>query len=202
MRTVEFIPVFGIILFGVLYFYSSTLYPGGSQANINSIGFDWYNNYWCDLMNENGMNEQPNPASRLAISAMVILCVSLIVFFIQFALYFAKNRFWKNVIGIFGTISMIFAILTFTRYHNIMIALSSFFGLFVLIGIILEVYNSRFTALKMGGILCIFLLILNNYIYYSRQFVEILPLLQKITFAIVLIWFMALDLHLIRSRRN
>lgn len=61
------IPFLGIILFSILYYYSSTLYPGGSQADINTIGFDWVNNYWCNLMNEKGMNGELNQARSFAI---------------------------------------------------------------------------------------------------------------------------------------
>lgn len=195
-KFLEWFPTLGIFLFAVLYFYASSLYPGGSQANMNSVGFDWINNYWCDLMNENGMNESPNPASPIAVTAMVILCLGLMTFFIRFGRKFATNRIWKYIIQICGTISMIFAILIFTRYHSIMIALSSIFGLFVLVGIIKEVYSSDLTALKIGGLICILLLVLNNYIYYSRQWVDILPLLQKVTFAIVLLWILGLNFKL------
>ena len=183
----------GILIFVALFIYSSSLYPGGSQANINTEGFDWVYNYWCDLKNKNGMNEKPNPASPVAIAAMMVLCISLMSLFIRFAGNFAKHRFWKKIIMICGTISMIGALLVFTRYHSIMIAVASLFGLFTLVGIIFEVYNSRLTLLKIGGLFCILLLILNNYIYYSRVWVEILPLLQKVTFAIVLLWLLGIN---------
>lgn len=192
------LPVLGIFIFAALYFYSSTLYPGGSQANFDSVGFDWVHNYWCDLMNEEGMNKTLNPASRFAISAMVILCLSLMVFFIRFANIFVTGKFWKNIIRICGTLSMILAILTFTRLHGIMIALSSLFGLFALIGVLKEVYNSGYLYLKLGGLVCVLLLVLNNYIYYSRNWVETLPLLQKITFAIVLLWIMSLNIKMLK----
>ncbi len=198
-KILEWFPVVGISLFTGLYIYSSTLYPGGSQADLTSVGFNWIHNYWCDLTNEYSMNEKLNPASPIAITAMIILCLSLMMFFIQFGRNFSTSRFWKVVIQVFGTISMTFAILVFTRLHATMIALSSLFGLFVLIGILIEVAKSRYTFLKLGGLLCIFLLALNNYIYYSRYFVDILPLLQKITFAIVLIWIMGLNYNMIRT---
>ncbi|WP_168194544.1 hypothetical protein [Antarcticibacterium arcticum] len=201
-RFLEIFPTLGILIFGALYAYSSTLYPGGSQANINSEGFDWVHNYWCDLMNENGMNLEPNPASPVAVSAMMILCISLMSLFIRFAGNFANHPVWKKVIMICGTISMICAILVFTRYHSVMIAVSSLFGLFTLVGIIFEVYNSNLKALKFGGLFCILLLAVNNYIYYSREWVEILPLLQKITFALVLLWLIGINYSLKLKRKN
>jgi len=190
------IPVIGILIFMILYIYSSKLYPGGSQADLNSEGFDWFNNYWCNLTNEKGMNGQQNPARPFAISAMIILCTSLMIFFIQFANVYAENYFWKQIIKLGGILSMLFAILIFTKHHDLMTIISSFFGLFVVVGIIKEIYRSQLSNYKISGVICLFLLGLNNYIYYSGQFIEWLPLLQKITFGVVLIWIIGLSYKL------
>lgn len=186
-------------MFVGLYVYSANLYPGGSQANPNSVGFDWINNYWCNLMNENGMNGQINPARTYAITAMVILCTSLALFFVQFAQKFAKNRFWKPAIKIFGILTMAFAILIFTKYHDLMTIISSIFGVFVGIGIIWEVYTSHLNVFKIGGIVCVILLGLNNYIYYSGNGIDYLPFIQKITFTTVLIWISGLNYTLTKQ---
>jgi hypothetical protein len=196
------IPTIGILLFIVFYIYSSTLYPGGSQLNSNSEGFDWINNYWCNLMSEKGMNEQINPARPCAISAMIILCLSLMFFFIQFANTFPKSRFWKRLIIVNGVLSMIFAILIFTKYHDLMTIISSIFGLFVVIGIIKEVYKSELMIYKISGVICILLLGINNYIYYTQQFIEGLPLIQKVTFAFILIWIIGLNYELMKKKKE
>ena len=194
------IPVIGIAIFVGLYIFSSTLYPGGSQANLNSEGFDWINNYWCNLMNEKGMNGQPNPAKPYSIIAMIILCLSLMFFFIQFAQIYSKSKIWKRIIKTSGIISMSFAILIFTKYHDLMTTLSSIFGLFVVIGIIREIYKSKLSIYKITGVICILILGLNNYIYYTQQFIEVLPLLQKITFAIVLLWIIGLNFEINKKK--
>ena len=194
------IPVIGIVIFVGLYIFSSTLYPGGSQANLNSEGFDWINNYWCNLMNEKGMNGQPNPAKPYSIIAMIILCLSLMFFFIQFAQIYSKSKIWKRIIKTSGIISMSFAILIFTKYHDLMTTLSSIFGLFVVIGIIREIYKSKLSIYKITGVICILILGLNNYIYYTQQFIEVLPLLQKITFAIVLLWISGLNFEINKKK--
>ena len=190
------LPTIGILIFVGLYTYAAKLYPGGSQANVNSVGFDWMNNYWCNLMNDNGMNGQINRAKIYAIAAMVILCASLALFFVQFAQKFVQNRFWKFTIKIFGILTMAFAVLIFTKYHDLMTTLSSIFGVFVVIGIIWEVYKSNLNLFKIGGIVCVILLGVNNYIYYSGYGIEYLPLIQKITFAVVLIWIIGLNYKL------
>ena len=194
------IPVIGIVIFVGLYIFSSTLYPGGSQANLNSEGFDWINNYWCNLMNEKGMNGQPNPAKPYSIIAMIILCLSLMFFFIQFAQIYSKSKIWKRIIKTSGIISMSFAILIFTKYHDLMTTLSSIFGLFVVIGIIREIYKSKLSIYKITGVICILILGINNYIYYTQQFIQVLPLLQKITFVIVLLWIIGLNFEMNKKK--
>jgi hypothetical protein len=199
---VDRIPLIGIIIFVVLYIYASMLYPGGSQADLYSVGYDWLHNYWCNLMNDQAMNGQPNPAKPFAVVAMVILCLSLLVFFIQFATFFVQSSIWKSLIIWCGSLSMFLAIFMFTSYHDVMTTLSSVFGLFVVVGIIREVYISGFIKFKFTGLICLLLLGLNNYIYYTQHFIEWLPLLQKITFGVVLIWIIGLSSLILKMKRN
>ncbi|MCP4438384.1 MAG: hypothetical protein GY810_05515 [Aureispira sp.] len=190
------IPILGILCFISLFIWSSMLYSGGSQANLNSEGFDWMNNYWCNLMGKKGMNGKFNPARPYAITAMIILCMSLMLFFIQFAKVYSENRFWKRVLNLGGILSMLSACFIFTDYHDLMTIISSFFGVFLVIGIIKEVYQSELLNYKIGGGICLFLLLLNNCIYYSLQFIEWLPFIQKVTFLAVLIWIIGLNYEL------
>lgn len=122
------------------------------------------------------------------------------VFFIQFGFKVAKNRFWKIIIQLFGIVSMVCAILIFTKYHDLMTILSSFFGFLVVTGIIMEVYISTMGKFKISGVFCILLLGLNNFIYYGQQFIEYLPLVQKITFAFVLVWIISLNYAMYEKR--
>ncbi|PIE99746.1 MAG: hypothetical protein CR994_09460 [Maribacter sp.] len=115
--------------------------------------------------------------------------------FIQFAGKFAKSRFLKIVIQLLGILTMAFAILIFTQYHDLMITLSSIFGVFVVIGIIWEVYKRPLNVFKTSGIGCIILLAISNYIHYSGQWIEYLPLIQKSTFLFVLIWIIGLTIN-------
>lgn len=197
----NYIPFIGIIIFIGLYIFSSTLYPGGSQANINSIGFDWVNNYWCNLMNDRGINGQQNPAKPFSIFALIVLCLSLMVFFIQFAKTYSKSRLWQQIIMVCGILSMSTATLIFTKYHDLMTSLSTFFGLFVVIGIIREINKSDLIGYKISGVICMILLGLNNYIYYTNQLIEVLPLLQKVTSIIVLIWIIGLNFKMNKEKR-
>ncbi len=187
------IPIGGIFSFVILYYYSSKLYPGGSQINLESVGYDWINNYWCNLMSKNGINGQINSGRPFAIFAMIVLCFSVSIFFYQFAETLTQSERWKKMIKTTGILSMIFATLMFTDYHDLMIILSSLFGLIAVIGIIKEIYSSKLINYKITGVICMILLGINNIIYYSTKLIEWLPLIQKITFLTVLIWILGMN---------
>ncbi|GAB5398903.1 MAG: hypothetical protein Aureis2KO_04880 [Aureisphaera sp.] len=147
-------------------------------------------------MNENGMNGQENPARPFAISGIIILCSSLALFFFLFTKNFVESTFWKSIIKTLGTLSMISTVLIFTKYHDIMTTISSIFGVLVVVGIIRAIYKSDLNVFKISGIVCIVLLGINNLIYYSEYYIEYLPLIQKITFALVLSWIVGLNIKM------
>ena len=198
-KFIRLLPTLGITLFIGLYIYAAQLYPGGSQANKQSIGFSWMHNYWCNLTSDISINGAENPASPIAISAMAVLCFSLMVFFIQFATFFSKHLVWKRIITIGGIGSMLSATFIFTAYHDLMTTLSSLFGVFAIIGILKEIYQHSSKPYKLTGLGCLLLLGLNNLIYYSKFYIVYLPLLQKITFAMVLLWIIALNLKMYKT---
>jgi hypothetical protein len=70
-------PLFGSIVFVLLYFAATLLYPGGSQVDIDSKGFSWLHNYWCNLLSVTAINKQHNAARPLAITGMVVLTLTL-----------------------------------------------------------------------------------------------------------------------------
>lgn len=150
-------------------------------------------------MNEKATNGMTNPARPFAISAMIILCGSLVVFFYQFAEYVTNNNFWEKTIKFTGTFSMFFGALIFTKFHDLMTIISSFFGIFVVIGIILTIYRSDLEFYKITGTFCLVILAINNLIYYSGYFIEWLPLIQKFSFLVILIWILGLN-GIVRDR--
>ena len=194
-------PTIGILIFIALYLYATSLYPGGSQANKNSMEFSWLHNYWCNLTSEISINGKLNSARPIAISAMAVLCTSLMIFFIQFSQTFTKQLIWKRIISLCGIVSMLSAMFIFTSYHDLMTSISSLFGLLVVIGILKDIYTQQNKTHKIIGIGAIILLAINNLIYYSGVYITYLPLIQKITFAYILLWIMRLNWKIYKSNR-
>ncbi|WP_370478004.1 hypothetical protein [Tamlana flava] len=195
-ESLRFLPTIGIFIFIILYIYAATLYPGGSQADINSLGFDWSNNYWCNLMSENGINGLKNNARPVAIGAISMLCISMTFFFFQFADYFEKNRNWNLTIKISGALGMLSAVFIFTKFHDVMTTILSICGVVVIIGMIRALHKNKFTFFKVFGIFCMVIVGMNNLFYYNENLIQYSPLVQKAAFILILSWTVALNLKM------
>ena len=189
----KFLPTIGILVFIGIYLYASQIYPGGSQADTSSMGFDWRNNYWCNLMGEYGLNGIQNKARPVAIAGITILCGSMILFFFQFANHFVENRIWNTTIKISGALAMISASFIFTDYHDIMTTILSICGLVVIIGMIRALHKNQYALLMAMGILCMVVIGMNNFFYYNEDLIEYSPIIQKVAFVLILSWTVGLN---------
>lgn len=193
-------PILGTIIFIVLYCIATLLYPGGSQIDKNSVGFSWTDNYWCNLLNENAINGQPNPAKPIAMTGMFVLCLTLVFFWFLFTKYINLPKKLKLIIQISGTVAMAIASFLFTKInHDLVTNLASTFGIIATVGTFIGLYKARWFSLLMLGFLNIILVALNNYVYYTRELIIFLPVIQKISFATFLIWLCCMDIKLYRE---
>jgi hypothetical protein len=182
-----FLPVAGFAVFAILYVTGSFFYPGGSQADSHSVGFSWFHNYWCNLLAEKAINGQPNPARYFAYPAMIILCLSLMLFWILFFQETSYSATQKRIFQISGILSSIISFFLFTGYHDSVINAAGIFGLIALFGALVYLYRQGRMFLFSFGILNLLLMGLNNLLYHSGNWYY-LPLVQKITFVSFLIW--------------
>jgi hypothetical protein len=193
-------PILGTTLFVVLYVVATSFYPGGSQVDKNSIGFSWANNYWCNLLNENAINGQHNPAKPIALTGMAVLCSTLTFFWLLFPKYINIGKFVKLVVQISGALTMAIAFLLFTGInHDFVTNLASFFGFIATVGTFIGLYKIKWYGLLAFGFLNILLVGLNNYVYYNKELIIYLPIIQKISFATFLIWVCSIDINLYRQ---
>jgi hypothetical protein len=192
-KVLKFLPTIGILVFIGIYIYASKLYPGGSQIDLKSESFDWLNNHWCNLMRETGMNGVINHARPIAILGITILCISMIVFFFQFADHFEKHRIWNISIKISGALGMVSAVFIFTTYHDLMTTILSICGSVVIIGMIRALHKKRLTLFKIIGLFCILVVGLNNFFYYNENLIKYSPVVQKIAFILILSWTIGLN---------
>lgn len=196
------LPVFGICLFVTLYIVATFYYPGGSQVDIHSKGFSWKNNYWCNLLNDNAIDGEVNPAKPIAITAMIVLCLSLSNFWYVFPPYLGFNKMSRLIIQTSGIISMFVALFLFTRFHDVVINVASVFSFIALIGTFIGINKLKWNLLFAMGIFNLILIAINNILYYGDGLRLYLPFVQKITFLTFLIWICLLNYKIFKSKIN
>jgi hypothetical protein len=196
-------PVFGTIIFVVLYVIGTLLYPGGSQVDAKAVGFSWINNYWCNLLNEHAINGEVNPAKPFAIAGMYVLCLTLALFWFLFPGHIRLDKKLMLVIQISGILAMTIASFLFANInHDWVTNLASVFGLIATIGTFIGLYKTKWFGLFAFGLFNLLLVGLNNYVYYTKGLIVYLPVIQKISFASFLIWVCCIAIHLYRRQRK
>lgn len=71
----------GLTASTLLLFIAAAFYPGGSQLDQNSVGYDWRNNYISNLFGTNAVNGADNPARFWAIAGIAFLSAGFALFF-------------------------------------------------------------------------------------------------------------------------
>lgn len=192
-------PLFGTLLFIAFYIGATFLYPGGSPVDEHAVGFSWLNNYWCNLLGDKALNGQPNPAKPVAVAGMFILCVSLGVFWYLFTKSGAIGRGLRVSIRVAGTLAVMAIFSLFLPInHDSLTNLASVSGLVTLTGVFIGLRRLRWPGLFWFGVANLFLIAANNYIYYTRDLIAYLPLIQKLTFASFLTWICCLTVKSFR----
>jgi hypothetical protein len=96
----------------------------------------------------------------------------------------------RRIIQWSGVTSVMIFLILLSPFHDEAINAGSFFAGIALLGILGGMLRSGKNFLFIHGIISILLSILNFIIYYSRMEIYYLPVVQKITFAVFLIWLM------------
>ncbi len=182
------LPFFAIATFIALYILAAYYYPGGNDANKAQVGFDILQNYWCDLLGGQAKNGAPNPSRPIAIVAMIILFSGLAVFWYHVPNLFNENKTSNRIIRWCGVISMLTATLLFTPYHDPVINIAGLFGIISFVATFIALYKFRYRGLLALGIFALLMCFINYIIYFSGNFISLLPVFQKVAFIICLTW--------------
>lgn len=156
-------------------------YPGGSQVDKNSIGYNWANNYISNLFGEKAVNGAHNAARFWAVAGMIFLSASFALFFVEFSKRIpAKGP--ANVIKYVGASGMIFTFLIATPLHDTMVTISSTMFLVSMFYITIFVLKSKLHLFKFLCVVCLVIFYATLYMY-GTGLVEFLPIMQKVTFS-------------------
>jgi hypothetical protein len=180
----------------MLYIISAFLYPGGSHHDSQAPGFSWVHNYWCNLLNERSLNGQHNDGRPVAIAAFAVLGLTLVSFWYIYPKLMRFDKKIRVVIQLSGFVSVTSLGFLSTSLHDTVINIAGFFGLLSTAGIYYSVYKNKWCQLFAFGIINLLLIGVNNYLYYTGDGLNLLPVVQKITFLTCLLWISIIDVRL------
>ena len=177
---------FGVyfMLFGV----AAWIYPGGSDAFPDATHYDWFHNYWCDLMGEESKNCQPNRGHILAKIAQVVSAIALILFSIIFPFLFEKRKPIHKVITWSGILMGISFALVLTDLHDIAINLTGLFGSLIFISAAYAILTSGMKSVFWSFLLVVTISSLSFVVYTFKWNIYYLPFLQKIMLVSITTW--------------
>ncbi len=182
------IPSAAVAIFLCFYMVAGWLYPGGTKFDPGRMGFSMVDNYWCDLLDEPTYGGHQNPARPVALVGILILCTGLMVFWWRAPLLFPDSASKGWVVRITGIGSGATLPLVATPQHDLAINIAGILG-FIALGISLNVLKKRRETLPMllGQGTLVFSLL--NFLSWQTGIGLLwLPLLQKIAFAVFLLW--------------
>jgi hypothetical protein len=184
--------LFGIAISIFLLLVATMHYPGGAQYDKNSTGYDWQNNYFSNLFSIRAINGLENPSRVWAIGGMFFFCFSSALFFIEFSKKISSKSA-AVIIKYFGVGAMISTFLVVTPYHDTMINISTTLALISMFYIAVFVFKSKLHFFKILCVVCLIVFYSCIYMYYTQSYLEFLPLMQKISFVIAVIWILGLE---------
>lgn len=149
----------------------------------------------CDITASVATNEIVNAYSLLALTAMSILTVGLAFLFYHLPSWLVIKGMWSILIRWLGILCMFAAMLIFTPLHNVMIGVASILGMLPLVGTFLYLKKRGLLFLYFYGIFSILLLAINNIIYYSEIGKDYLPVIQKVSFLVIILWIIMINVR-------
>ncbi len=197
-RTILLLPVAGVIIFILLYWLATLYYPGGSQADHQEPGFSWKDNYWCNLLDKTAINGSDNAGRPFALAGMLVLVVSLSIFFLAVPFNVDIPTRLKRMISFAGLASMVSVLFLQAGSHDFILNMAGVFGFVAFGGMVSILLRMKWYGLAIWGFINLFLVALNNLLYYNEGWIGLLPIVQKITFLCFLIWISSICLRVYR----
>lgn len=196
------LPIIGIIVFVVLFVKAASLYPGGSNYNLEAKGFSCLHNYWCELLNPVSKNGQTNNGKFYALIAMMVLSASLSWFMLIMPKMFAIKFKGFVVVQLCGILAFISGVFIFTSFHDVIIIAAAPLAIIALAGIFIGLKQNQYATFLKIGWFSFALMFINYLIYFSNIMLWFLPIAQKISMAVFLAWIVLMNLEILKNERR
>ncbi|MBY0489540.1 MAG: hypothetical protein K2R93_06835 [Gemmatimonadaceae bacterium] len=182
------IPRAGIVLFLLGYVVAAARYPGGSRLDPQAVGYAHFGNFWCDLLDVTSYNGRPNAGRPVALVATWLLPVMLL------PLWFELRHLWPRavrtrwIVPAFGTVAMVATIGVTTRAHDAAINVGALAAAVALGTLLWRLHAARLRTLLLTGALAVTAGACDYAAYIGGAPAAVLPGLQKLAGAALLLW--------------
>lgn len=198
-RGILLLPLLGMLVFLILYVVAALKYPGGSWKVPEASGFSFWNNYLCDLLDDYAVNGMLNDARYFARAALAFLCSSILLIWILLPRLFPKPGLNQTIMWVSGILALGATYFLSSGNHDVTLRIAGLFGLVAFIACLIELLRAGYFKHFSVGFLSLVIFVINYIIYETGIFIEALPSIQKFTFLCCMLWFLMLNISLIRS---
>jgi len=197
---VAYVPIVGMGIYLILFTIAASNYPGGSINVQADLGYSFFHNFLCDIMNPVTQRGIQNPARGLAIVSHIFLSVTMIFFFLLLPEIFSYKSKNFHLVRFFGMFTMGLFIFMYTSYHDLIVLLTGIFGTIALIPFFMELHYYPNKLFKQLAYLCFALSIVVFFSFETKIGFYYLPFLQKITFLFDAVWVIWVSLIVLRKK--
>ena len=183
-------PIVGVVAAFALFVVATFLYPGDVHWTRVTVSL------LCAPTLPDGA---PNFGRPMSIVALSLLCASMSWLF-ELISRAADTRWQLKTIQIAGIGSMVYAMLTATPMHNLMVNIALAFFLVAIVTIVYMLCRRNRFVLAFAGCACILVKVSSVSLYYTNSYPEIWGMLQKLSFVLTTAWLFAV--HLTSKRRT
>lgn len=187
MNALRHLPTLGVTAALALFVAAATRYPGGTHVHTDTVGYSWAQNFLCSLFGLQALNGAQNTARPLAITALLLLCVSLGVVFFMISRS-TSSRWHRSAIEIGGIGTAVYSMFVATPIHNLVISIGFVFALVAFVAVAHLMWVERRRGLLAWGVVVLVLKGASAVSYYGDVCYDWLPLLQKVGVVVGLGW--------------
>jgi len=185
---VPYLPIAGMILYVLVFTAAAFSYPGGSINEPAAVGYSFFHNFLCDVMDPVTKGGVENNARTVAVISHLILSFTMISFFYILPEIFQKKNRNTYLVRGFGMLTMTVFIFMYTPFHDQIVTATGVLGTIALIPFFIELYHYEGKSLKQLALACYAMSVVVFFIFETKYGFYYLPFLQKVTFALDAWW--------------
>jgi len=170
----------GVVISLILMIIATSVYPGGTMFNKNSVGFDWTKNFISNLFATKAINGSENSSRIWACLGMILLPFSYAIFFLNMSRKIPEKNA-ANILKYGGAVNILCMFLIITPLHDLMLNISITLFWTCIIIVTIFILKTRLHLFKFFCEVCLLIFYYSIYLWAISNW-DLLPTMQKVNF--------------------